>query len=128
MSGRTEKPSWSAVRDPETANAALLAASTGHSVFATIHADSAPDAYPGTGMVDPRYERLVPQTLRGIFWQHMLRFSDGQRAPLPIYESIKVTGAVRQILVVRLHLLWRADEAPRAAEHGGNSHGVGNSQ
>jgi twitching motility protein PilT len=89
----------SEIRDPETANAALLAASTGHSVFATIHADSAPDAYTRMmALVDPRYERLVPQTLRGIFWQHILRFSDGQRAPLPIYESIEVTGAVRQIL------------------------------
>lgn len=64
-----------------------------------IHADSGPDAYTRMlALVDPRYERLVPQTLRGIFWQHMLRFSDGQRAPLPIYESIEVTGAVRQIL------------------------------
>lgn len=89
----------SEIRDPETANAALLAASTGLSVFATIHADSAIDIVQRmSALIDHKYERILPRTLRGLWWQHVLRFADGKRTPLPIYESIEVTGAVRQIL------------------------------
>ncbi len=89
----------SEIRDPDTANAALLAASTGLSVFATIHADSAIDIVQRmTALIDTKYERLLPRSLRGLWWQHVLRFADGKRTPLPIYESIEVTGPVRQIL------------------------------
>lgn len=88
----------SEIRDPETANAALLVASTGLSVFATIHADSAMDVVGRfQALVDSKYEKLIPRTLRGLWWQHVLRFSDDRR-PVPIYESIEVTNAVRQIL------------------------------
>ncbi|HBO6302933.1 ATPase, T2SS/T4P/T4SS family [Pseudomonas sp. NY15437] len=89
----------SEIRDPETANAAVLAASTGHSVIGTIHSDGAPDTYTRLlALVDPRYARLLPVTLRGVFWQHLLRFSDRTRDPLPVIESIEVTTGVRQIL------------------------------
>lgn len=88
----------SEIRDPETANAALLVASTGLSVFATIHADSAMDVFGRfQALVDSKYEKLIPRTMRGLWWQHVLRFSD-ERRPVPIYESIEVTNAVRQIL------------------------------
>lgn len=89
----------SEIRDPETANAALLAASTGHSVVATIHADSAMDVYPRMlALVDDKYAKILPGTMRGIWWQHVVRFHDENRKPVPIYESIEVTHGVRQIL------------------------------
>lgn len=89
----------SEIRDPATANAALLAAMTGLSVVATIHADSALDVVPRfIALVDEKYQRMVPRTLRGLWWQHVLRFSDDGRAPIPVYESLEVSGPVRQIL------------------------------
>lgn len=89
----------SEIRDPETANAALLAASTGHSVFGTIHADSVMDIVPRMlVLLDSKYERMLPRTLRGLWWQNVLRFEDAARKPLPVFESIEVTASVRQIL------------------------------
>lgn len=89
----------SEIRDPDTANAALLAASTGHSVFATIHADSVMDIVPRMqALIDTKYERLLPRTLRGLWWQNVIRFSDPTRTPVPVFESLEVTTAVRQIL------------------------------
>lgn len=89
----------SEIRDPETAAAAILAASTGHSVCGTIHADSATEIVPRMlTLLDPKYARLLPGTLRGLWWQHVVRFGDAARKPVPIYESIEVTSAVRQIL------------------------------
>ena len=89
----------SEIRDPETANAALMAASTGHSVVATIHADSALDVFPRMlALVDDKLAKILPRTMRGIWWQHVVRFGDSDRKPLPVYESLEVTNAVRQIL------------------------------
>ncbi len=88
----------SEIRDSETANAALLAASTGHSVFATIHADSALDIYTRMlALVDQRYERVLARNLRGLWWQHVVRFGTSERKPLPIYESIIVDTEARNI-------------------------------
>jgi twitching motility protein PilT len=87
------------IRDPETANAAILAASTGHSVFATLHADSVLDIVPRMqALVDSKYERILPGTLRGLWWQHVVRHGDPTRPPVPIYESLHVTAQVRSIL------------------------------
>jgi twitching motility protein PilT len=89
----------SEIRDAETANAALLAASTGHSVFATIHADNAFDIYTRMlALVDQRYERLLARTLRGLWWQHVVRFGTKERKPVPVYESLLVDNEARQIL------------------------------
>jgi twitching motility protein PilT len=89
----------SEIRDPETANAALMAASTGHSVMATIHADSALDVIPRMlALVDDKLAKILPGAMRGIWWQHVLRFEDEQRRPVPVYESLECTVAVRQIL------------------------------
>lgn len=89
----------SEIRDPDTANAAVLAASTGHRVAATLHADSAIDAVIRMiALIDPRYEKILPKTINGLWWQHVVRFSEEGRDPLPIYESIKVDATVRLIL------------------------------
>lgn len=89
----------SEIRDAETANAALMAASTGHSVFATIHADNAFDIYTRMlALIDHRYERLLARNLRGLWWQQVVRFGTKDRKPLPIYESVLVDNEARQIL------------------------------
>ena len=88
----------SEIRDSETANAALLAASTGHSVFATIHADNGFDIFTRMlTLIDPRYERVLARNLRGLWWQHVVRFGDKQRKPLAIYESMLVDLEARNI-------------------------------
>lgn len=87
------------IRDPDTANAALLAASTGHSVLGTIHADNAFDAYIRMlALVDERYQRLLARTMRGLWWQQVVRFGTKDRKPLPIYESVLIDLEARQIL------------------------------
>lgn len=88
----------SEIRDSETANAALLAASTGHSVYATIHADNAFDIYTRmSALIDPRYERVLARNLRGLWWQHIVRFGSADRKPLPVYESLVVDYEARNI-------------------------------
>jgi len=88
----------SEIRDSETANAALLAASTGHSVFATIHADNAFDIYTRmSALIDSRYERVLARNLRGLWWQHVVRFGTAERKPLPVYESLVVDNEARNI-------------------------------
>lgn len=88
----------SEIRDTETANAALLAASTGHSVLATIHADNAFDIYTRmSALIDPRYERVLARNLRGLWWQHIVRFGTAERKPLPIYESLMVDNEAKNI-------------------------------
>jgi len=88
----------SEIRDSETANAALLAASTGHSVFATIHADNAFDIYTRmSALIDPRYERVLARNLRGLWWQHVVRFGTKERKPLPVYESLLVDNEAKNI-------------------------------
>lgn len=88
----------SEIRDSETANAALLAASTGHSVLATIHADNAFDIYTRmSALIDPRYERVLARNLRGLWWQHVVRFGTADRKPLPIYESLVVDNEAKNI-------------------------------
>ncbi|MFL1449373.1 ATPase, T2SS/T4P/T4SS family [Pseudomonas tritici] len=88
----------SEIRDSETANAALLAASTGHSVLATIHADNAFDIYTRMlTLIDTRYERVLARNLRGLWWQHVVRFGTTQRKPLAVYESLLVDSEARNI-------------------------------
>lgn len=89
----------SEIRDSETAEAALLAASTGHSVYGTIHADNAFDIY--TRMlilVGQRYERVLARNLRGLWWQQVVRFGTPDRKPVPIYESVLIDNDAQIIL------------------------------
>ncbi|SBW84200.1 twitching motility protein [Pseudomonas veronii 1YdBTEX2] len=87
------------IRDPETADAAVLAASLGHSVVGTLHADSAIDIPTRmSSLLDPKLARILPSVLRGLWWQHVYRRGDGKSKPLPIYESLYVTNSVRQII------------------------------
>ena len=89
----------SEIRDPETANAAVQAALTGHSVVATIHSDSGPDTINRLyALVDEKLSRILPSALRGIHWQDVVRFGDANRAPVSVYESFEVTHSVRQII------------------------------
>lgn len=88
----------SEIRDSETANAALLAASTGHSVLGTIHADNVFDVYTRmSALIDPRYERVLARNLRGLWWQHVVRFGTTQRKPIPVYESLVVDNEAKNI-------------------------------
>lgn len=87
------------IRDPITANAAVLAASLGHSVYATLHADSAVDIVPRMqALLDPQLKPILATTLRGLWWQHVFRRGNDRSNPLPIYESLSVTNSVRQII------------------------------
>lgn len=89
----------SEIRDPETANAAVQAALTGHSVVATIHSDSGPDTINRLyALVDEKLSRILPSALRGIHWQDVVRFGDPTRSPVSVYESLEVTHSVRQII------------------------------
>ena len=89
----------SEIRDPETAMAAILAASSGHKVLGTIHSDSATDTIPRMlTLLDDKYARLLSGTLRGLWWQNVIRFADPARKPVPVYESMEVTSSVRQII------------------------------
>jgi len=87
------------IRDPETAMQAVIAASSGHRVVGTLHSESAPDAIVRMQtLLDERFSRILPGVLSGIWWQHIVRFGDDLRPPLPIYESIQVTPAVRGMI------------------------------
>lgn len=87
------------IRDPETADSAILAASLGHSVVGTLHADSAIDIPTRmNSLLDPKLARILPSVLRGMWWQHVYRRGDNKSKPLPIYESLYVTNSVRQII------------------------------
>lgn len=87
------------IRDPETAEAAIIAASSGHRVVGTIHSESAPDAIVRMKtLLDPKFERILPHVLSGIWWQHLVRFGDAKRAPLAVYESLLCTQVVRDII------------------------------
>ncbi|MCU9528094.1 ATPase, T2SS/T4P/T4SS family [Pseudomonas mosselii] len=87
------------IRDPETAEAAVLAASLGHSVVGTLHADSAIDIPTRmSSLLDTKLGRILPSVLRGMWWQHVYRRGDHLSKPLPIYESLYVTNSVRQII------------------------------
>lgn len=87
------------IRDPETANAAVLAASLGHSVIGTLHADSAIDVPTRmSSLLDPNLSRILPSVMRGMWWQHVFRRGNSSSPPLPIYESLYVTNSVRQII------------------------------
>ncbi|KIL03061.1 twitching motility protein [Stutzerimonas xanthomarina] len=87
------------IRDPETAMQAVIAASSGHRVVGTLHAESAPDAIVRMQtLLDDKFARILPGVLSGIWWQHIVRFGDDSRPPLPIYESIQVTPTVRGMI------------------------------
>jgi Tfp pilus assembly pilus retraction ATPase PilT len=89
----------SEIRDSETANAALLAASTGHSVFATIHADNVFDIYTRMlTLIDQRYEKVLARNIRGMWWQQVVRFGTRERKPVPIFESLLIDNQARNIL------------------------------
>lgn len=87
------------IRDFSTAEAAVMAAACGHSVVATIHADSAIDIPTRMAtLLDPKFIRLLPTVLRGLWWQHIYRRGDASGVAMPIYESLEVTNSVRQII------------------------------
>ena len=87
------------IRDPETAEAAIIAASSGHRVVGTIHSESAPDAIVRMKtLLDPKFERILPSVLSGIWWQHLVRFGDQKRAPLVVYESLECDQSVKDMI------------------------------
>lgn len=87
------------IRDPETAEAAVIAASSGHRVVGTIHSESAPDAIVRMKtLLDPKFERILPSVLSGIWWQHLVRFGDQKRAPVVVYESLECDQTVKDMI------------------------------
>lgn len=90
---------WGEIRDPESAVAAVQLGATGHSVVGTLHADSAVDVLTRMmALLDEKYIRLLPRTLRGCWWQKVLRFGDEARQPVAVYESFQVNTPVQRIL------------------------------
>lgn len=90
------------MRDYETVSLALTAAETGHLVFATLHANSAPktidriiDVFP-TG--DKEMVRaMLSSSLQGVVAQMLLRRADGQ-GRVGAYEILVGTNAVRNLI------------------------------
>lgn len=87
------------IRDPESAQAAVMLASTGHSVVATLHADSAIDVLTRLmALLDEKYIRLLPRTLRGCWWQKIVRFASAERAPVAVHESFQMNIPIQRII------------------------------
>lgn len=86
------------IRDPDTASAAVLAGLTGHNVLASIHGSSVSEAYLRMVSILPdQHLKILPMSLKGLFAQHLIRMGDNKK-PLPLYESLIVTQAVKNIL------------------------------
>jgi defect-in-organelle-trafficking protein DotB len=77
-------------RDPETINAVLEAALTGHPVYTTLHSNGVAETIRRLVGSFPREERIgrtidIIETLRLIIWQRLVPSSDGKRIALREY-------------------------------------------
>lgn len=104
-------------RDPETINAVLEAALTGHPVYTTLHTNGVSETIRRLVGSFPREERLgrtidIIETLRLIVWQRLVPSVDGKRIALREYlvftealrdkilaaDPEKITQATRELL------------------------------
>ena len=77
-------------RDPETINAALEAALTGHPVYTTLHSNGVAETIRRLVGSFPREERIgrtidIIETARLIIWQRLVPSTDGKRVALREY-------------------------------------------
>lgn len=91
------------MRDAETVATGLSAAETGHLVFGTIHANSAPqtigrvlDLFPGNGQEQIR--KALVFNIRAIVCQRLLRCTKKNRQRVPAFEIMLSTAAVRKVI------------------------------
>jgi twitching motility protein PilT len=90
------------MRDHETISLALTAAETGHLVFGTLHASSAPGAVNRILDVFPLGDREMARTmlsgsLEGVISQRLLKRADGS-GRVGCYEIMVGTSAVRNLI------------------------------
>ena len=88
------------LRDLETIRLALMAAETGHLVFATLHTASAAKTIDRAVGVFPSAEKdmarsMLSESLQTIFSQVLLRKNDGGR--VAAFEIIRGTTAIRNL-------------------------------
>jgi twitching motility protein PilT len=91
------------LRDAETIELALLAAETGHAVFASVHAGSCAgavdrivNALPATRRDNVRMQ--VSGVLEGVIYQELHLLPRGEGGRTPITEVLRGTLAVRQMI------------------------------
>ncbi len=91
------------MRDAETVTTALSAAETGHLVFGTLHANTAPqtidrllDLFPGDKQ--PQVRKGLVFNLRAVICQRLLRCTKKNRQRVPALEIMITTAAVRKLI------------------------------
>ncbi len=105
-------------RDPETADASMDAAETGHLVFTTLHANTASSSL--TRLMDmevPSYK--LNSSLRGVLAQRLLRKVCPECSTnRPINESESLFTGIRQGTTVREATVLNSDEKQKRKEDG----------
>ncbi|MBR6021238.1 MAG: PilT/PilU family type 4a pilus ATPase, partial [Kiritimatiellae bacterium] len=91
------------IRDPETIRTAVVAAETGHLVFATLHAGDCPGAVERFVAVFPSGEqdavrRQLALVLRGVVAQRLVPAEDGSGTRVAVCEVMRVTPAVANLI------------------------------
>ncbi len=89
-------------RDPETINAVIEAALTGHPVYTTLHANGVAETIRRLVGSFPREERLgrtidIIETMRMIIWQRLVPSIDGKR--IALREFLVFNEAIRDELL-----------------------------
>jgi len=91
------------MRDPDTVQTGLTAAETGHLVFGTLHAATAPqvigrllDLFPGSRQTQMR--RSLVFNLRAVICQRLLRCTKKDRQRVPAMEVLLTTPPVRKVI------------------------------
>ncbi|MBE0506578.1 MAG: Flp pilus assembly complex ATPase component TadA [Marinospirillum sp.] len=84
------------IRDPETARAAIAAARTGHTVFATMHTSSVPEIFQRWTDFFPDNQRMAMAELSGSIlyavYQTLERMPDGRLMPIQEYLDFDYCG------------------------------------
>lgn len=88
------------IRDPETAREAANLAASGHTILATMHANSPYEAVIRfTGLVGSDMAKNALGGLSGIFCQRLIMTGQEQLPAFPIYESLQIDRHTRLILM-----------------------------
>ncbi|MBT7410560.1 MAG: Flp pilus assembly complex ATPase component TadA, partial [Methylococcales bacterium] len=85
------------IRDPATAEAAILAGLSGHRVMATMHAESIEEVVSRMwGFLNPQYHDLLRFAIQGIMVQHLIRHPGSK--PVAVYETLQFDHPTRSVL------------------------------
>jgi len=89
------------MRDPETIRMALTAAETGHTVFSTLHTDSAAKTVNRILDVFPAGEKalvrsMLSESLQAVVCQNLVRQQKGGR--VAVHEIMRVNSAIRHLI------------------------------